>query len=197
MSQKYGHKLSDTAMAGLADDELERKADEEAPFRTNLVASVVDVESLVPHGRADATFIHYRLAGKEDQIYNEFDRSQSEGKFRLGLAIPSLFLWMALAIADSPLWLLGVAFSVSIAYIGVKCFSDAQMFLYSMVAAGRVPLESIDALRSDQILMVPYNRLLSDDSPEGKRSPSDITLSENEFIREIEEEPPGKLLRSR
>lgn len=188
MSQKYGHKLIGTSFAGLTDDAIERRAEENVSVRASLVFTIVDVEGHLSHGRDEVRYVRYRLAGREDQIYNEFDRIWSEAEFRLGLALPSLFLSVSLAIADSPLWLVGVMFSVAISYIAAKCFSDAERFLYSMVASGRVPLEGVDQLRSDQILMVPYDRLLANESPEGKRNASEISLSDNEFQREMFED---------
>ncbi|WP_284746638.1 hypothetical protein [Amycolatopsis sp. RTGN1] len=185
MSEKYGHKLRYAFMVDMPDDELERHASENALFRANLVLKLSDVDGHLPHGRTDADFARYRLAGKEDQIYSEFDRRWTEGEFRLALAIPSLALWIILAIVAGPFWLAGLLFSISIAYIGAKSFSDAEEFLYTSIRSGRLPLEGFDSLEPRQILMKSYANLLADDSPAGTRDPASISLSDNEFYLEM------------
>lgn len=135
-------------------DDIRTSAIEDDLVRLELIDTLVDIDTYTRQSKPDVDLLRYRLVGKEDQIYAEIDRNWAEADFRLGLAIPSLLLWAALAVRDSPWWLFGILASIALAYVGAGAFSKGQEILYATVASGRIELDAIDSLPGDQVRLI-------------------------------------------
>lgn len=128
--------------------QIEKEALDDEIVRRQVVASLVDTYEYVESGKEDLAHLEYRLLGKEEQMYEEYDRLRSEGIFRLGLALPLVALCLTFAYIDSLWWMAGLPVPVVFAYLGAGSFAEAERGLAAAVSSGRVELPSIERIRT-------------------------------------------------
>jgi hypothetical protein len=139
---------------------LEQDTLDDEFLRLHLITTLINTSEYVGAAKDDIGHLAYRLLGKEDRVYDEYDRLRAEGIFRLGLALPLGFLSAALAYLDNPWWLAGVVVPIVFAYLGGAAFAEAERGLAAAVSSGRVELPSLERIRTRDVKLVPYRDLI-------------------------------------
>ena len=144
---------------------LEQAALRDDFTRWTLIAGAVDQSEYVESAKKDIGHLSYRLLGKEEQMYGEYDRFRSEGTFRLSLSFPLLFLFGTLGATDNWWWLLGISAPVTLAYLAGGSFAEAENTLAAAVTSGRIELPSLERIAVRDVRLSRYEEILRDDSP--------------------------------
>jgi hypothetical protein len=145
-----------------ATSRLEQEAMDNEFVRWLLITALVDTYDYVDSATNDIGHLAYRLLGKEERVYDDYDRLQAEGTFRLGLLLPLGFLSIVLAYLGSPWWLMGLAVPVAFAYLGGASFAASKRGLAAAVSAGRVELPSLERIRTRDVKLEQYEDLIED-----------------------------------
>jgi hypothetical protein len=106
--------------------------------RSQIVHAVVDLAPLVDDIQEDLFFAAQRLRGKDDVIYDDYDRGQAEGDFRMAMALPVACVFAVLAIRSTPWWWIGLILPIVLIYVGVSSRTRSEQELGWAMAAGRV-----------------------------------------------------------
>lgn len=117
--------------------------------RYQIVVATVDLTPLVDDLSGDLYNITQRLPSRNVDVYNDFNRLQSEADFRLAIFFPIVFLFGVLAIRWQPLWWIGTAAAIALLYSGVHSREEAEAMLGRAMAAGRIndpALERVDVV---------------------------------------------------
>jgi hypothetical protein len=126
---------------------LEKLALSNGYARYQIVVATVDLTPLVEGLADDLFYITQRLQGRNADVYNDYNRLQSEGDFRLAIFFPIAFLFGVLAIRWQPLWWIGAVAAIALVYSGVHSREEAEGLVGRAMAAGRVDdpaLERVD-----------------------------------------------------
>jgi hypothetical protein len=139
---------------------LEKEAMQDDLVRWRVIHGLVDTVEYTSASKEDIRHLAYRLLGKEDRVYDEYDRLRSEGTFRLGLALPLVALFGTFAYVDSPWWLAGLVVPVVFAYLGGASFAEAEQGLAAAVSSGRVELPALERIRTGDVRLETYDNLV-------------------------------------
>lgn len=160
-----GDNLISSAYEVPEDSRIEQKAIDDEFWRRFLVRLLVDNDQYVDSAKEDVEQLAYRLLGKEEKVYEEYDRRRSEGIFRLALVLPLAFLFLALSHIGGVEWLLGLPIPIVFAYLAAASFAEAKRGLASAVSSGRVELPSLERLRTRDVKLRPYESLVARHRP--------------------------------
>jgi hypothetical protein len=149
----------------LLERDIEKKAVDDEHWRKYIILLLVDVVEYVRSAKEDIEHLAYRLLGKEEKVYDEYDRRQSEGIFRLALVLPLASLFLVLASVDDMWWILGLPAPVAFSYLAAASFAEAKRGLASAVSSGRVELSSLERIRTRDVKLVPYESLVAKSRP--------------------------------
>jgi hypothetical protein len=142
---------------------LERRALQDDLVRSGLIDALVNKYQYVESAKEDVSHLAYRLLGKEEQVYAEYDRLRSEGTFRLGLVLPLVFLIVVISYIDSWWLLVGLILPVTFAYLAGASFAEAENGLTATVLSGRVELPSLERIRTRDVALEPYEDVSFED----------------------------------
>jgi hypothetical protein len=133
-------KLPADQLEGLPGDRITREgiALSNDFMRYHLVRITVDLDMIVDDIESDFFYMVQRLSGTGKDTYDEYDRGQAEGDFRLAMSAPIACLFGVLAVRLSVWWWAGVLVAVILAYVGVQSRLDAELKVVWAIAAGRV-----------------------------------------------------------
>jgi hypothetical protein len=148
--------LEDTSVA-----ELERHALRDYDFRSDLIATVVPLDIYLNSWQRDSYLLAQRLIGRDDKIYESYDRLRSEGDFRLQMVMPVTFLITVLAVRFDPLYSLGYVIPFIFGYLGAESVIEAQRYLAGALSAERIESPVFERLSTGDIELLPYDELLS------------------------------------
>jgi hypothetical protein len=159
-------------------DRVEREALQSNRVRRQLLKLIVNVDGYVESSEGDIRYLEQRLIGKEDKVYDEFDRFMTEGDFRIGLFAPLALLCVVLAVRENGWWFCGLIFPILLAYVGMESYSRGAEGLAFAVEAGRIDLPTLERLATDPVDFVDYEALASSRhehaSPTGKQDGDDV-----------------------
>lgn len=91
--------------------------------------------------------LRYRLLAANRDIYDHFDRKESEAELRVALAVPLGILVITAAIEASPWFLFALAFVLALAIQGVSQGRAATAILTEAVVQGAMTAPSLEAAR--------------------------------------------------
>lgn len=137
-------------------ERLEQQAVDSYRARRELLLSIIDTDPFVDIAQRDLEYVAPRLIGKEDIVYGEYDRLDTEGSFRINLFLPLVYLFGSLALIASPWWAMGFVAPVALVWLGSHTRSLARQYLVVALEAGRVESPGLDSVINGRIEFVPY-----------------------------------------
>jgi hypothetical protein len=105
--------------------------------------------------RDDLRRVPARLVGKEQEIYERWDRLRAESEFRLSIALPLLILSIVLAVRFSPISLLLVIPTIYLLREGLESLTAADIQLAESIRAERITSPPLARLESGEPLWRP------------------------------------------
>jgi hypothetical protein len=102
--------------------------------------------------RDDLRRVPARLVGKEQEIYERWDRLRAESEFRLSIGLPLLILSIVLAVRFSPLSLLLIIPTTYLLYEGVESRTAADIQLAESIRAERIASPPLARVKSGEPL---------------------------------------------
>jgi hypothetical protein len=102
--------------------------------------------------RDDLPRVPARLVGKEQEIYERWDRLRAESEFRLSIALPLLVLSVVLAVRFSPISLLLIIPTIYLIYEGIESRTAADIQLAESLRAERITSPPLARLKSGEPL---------------------------------------------
>jgi hypothetical protein len=117
-----------------------------------LLQTLVRAEELLFSLSDDLRRVPARLVGKEQEIYERWDRLNAESEFRLSIAMPLLILSIVLAVRSSPVSLLLIIPITYLIYEGIESRTAADIQLAESIRAERITSPPLARLKSGEPL---------------------------------------------
>lgn len=143
-------------------DRLKQRAVENYLTRWTLLNYIVDTDPFIEVARQDLEYLAPRLIGREDAVYNEYDRLMAEGLFRISMFLPMVYLFGSLTLMTSPSWAIGFAAPIALLYVGSYSRGLARQNLAVALAAGRVESPALERLMNAKIEFMAYREVARD-----------------------------------
>jgi hypothetical protein len=124
----------------------------------HLLLSLIRTEEHLVSLRDDLRRVPARLVGKEQEIYERWDRLRAESEFRLSIALPLLILSIVLAVRSSLVNLLLIIPITYLFYEGIESQTAADIQLAESMRAERITSPPLARLKSGEPLWRPLYR---------------------------------------
>jgi hypothetical protein len=121
---------------------------------------IVKFDQYIEEAESDTFLTAQRLLGKDDEIYQVFNRYLSEASLRLNLTVPIGFLSLVFAYRWSPWFSAGILLSVALLLVGHQSYLEAKRVVAVALWAGRISNPIFDRLQADRMSLIPAEEIL-------------------------------------
>lgn len=114
--------------------------------RREVLRELVDIGGIVDSIESELDYIALRLRGRNDAIYDEYDRLQAEADFRVAMFPPVIAAFGVLTLRANPIWLIGMAAAVTLLYVSAGARTKAGRMIGGALAASSINDEALTRL---------------------------------------------------
>ncbi len=116
--------------------------------RREVLRQLVDIGGIVDSIESELDYIALRLRGRNDAMYDEYDRLEAEADFRVAMFPPVTAAFGILTGRAHPVWLLGVAAAITLLYVSAGARTKAGRMIGGALAASSIDDEALTRLDS-------------------------------------------------
>ena len=110
------------------------------------IETLINVDDHMIEVANDLLRLPVYLLGKDQEVWNSWDRKRSEAEFRVTVALALAALYVVVALHVSSSWLFGLTSSVVLFILGLRKSRESHSILVDFAISRRVQLSVLESL---------------------------------------------------